>query len=146
MTQFFFWFALAFLFLLGEVGHPGLCFFLSFTVGACASGIASLWTPSLIIQSSIFLGMTTLIIILLRIIVARHEHIQLDVHYHSNIDALMGKKAIVVSAIKPDMSGQVKINGELWAARADQQVARDTIVQVMAVSGSHVRVRPVEKQ
>jgi membrane protein implicated in regulation of membrane protease activity len=140
-TIFFYWLILALLFLLGEVGHPGLFFFISFALGACASAGASLWVSSLITQSLVFLCVTIVSIILIHLILVRHEEVHIDEDYHSNIDALVGKRAIVVQVIKPSLAGRVQIDGEQWAARAETLIVEGTITEVVAVCGAHVKVR-----
>ena len=55
-----------------------------------------------------------------------------------NVQALIGGRATVLSTVD-DMGGQVKLNGEVWSARAfdDKQVLEPgTAVTVMEISGA----------
>lgn len=143
--QFFFWLAIAFLFLLGELGNPGLFFFISFACGALVSAVVSFWTAALIVQMTIFLVITVISIILLRTLLSSYTQVQIERHYYSNVDALVGKKALVIKTIKPDQAGQVRIQGEIWAARADIEIASNTHVEIVAVRGAHVQVRIIHQ-
>lgn len=53
----------------------------------------------------------------------------------TNVDALIGKKAVVVEKTSPQNPGQVKINGEIWRAEADTVLDENTHVVVHSVSG-----------
>lgn len=53
----------------------------------------------------------------------------------TNVDAIIGQKAMVVKAITPAEAGQVKVNGEIWRASADQAIAAGVRVSVDGVSG-----------
>ena len=61
----------------------------------------------------------------------------------SNIDALIGRKAMVTAAIMPYSTGYVKIGGEVWLAKSqdNQLINTDQIVEVVSVSGCHVVVK-----
>jgi membrane protein implicated in regulation of membrane protease activity len=50
---------------------------------------------------------------------------------HVGVEALVGRSAVAVSALAP--LGQVKIDGELWAARSDDPVESGAEVVVRAV-------------
>ena len=58
----------------------------------------------------------------------------------SNIDALIGKVALVTKAIDPDLGGQVKSEGEVWMARSDEQIEENEKVRVVSISGTKAHV------
>ena len=60
---------------------------------------------------------------------------------HVGVEALVGRHALVVSALAP--RGQVKIDGELWAAESDTSVESGSEVLVREVQGLTLLVRPV---
>jgi len=55
-------------------------------------------------------------------------------------EALVGRHAVVVARLDP--SGQVRLDGELWAAVSDAEVERGDEVVVDGVEGITLRVRP----
>ena len=55
-------------------------------------------------------------------------------------ETLVGRTAVVVRALSP--RGQVQLDGEIWQARAGQDVAPGTEVTITAVDGLVLDVRP----
>ena len=62
----------------------------------------------------------------------------------SNVDALMGKKALVTQAIEPKKPGMIKVDGELWRAESDEIIEANTWVEIAAVDGAHLHVKKVK--
>lgn len=58
----------------------------------------------------------------------------------TNVDNLIGKKATVVKKIIPSKPGQVKIEGEIWRAEANEEIEIDKQVVVESVSGVTLKV------
>ncbi|MBP2478280.1 membrane protein implicated in regulation of membrane protease activity [Crossiella equi] len=59
-------------------------------------------------------------------------------HHKTNVEALVSSKAVVVSTVDAH-SGQVKLGGEIWSARAydeTQVIEVGTSVTVMSISGA----------
>lgn len=141
----FFWLVVAFIFVLIELGHPGLFFFLSFSFGAVAAGIGALFGYSTIMQPIIFLTFSILAILVLKRFVRNYVHTKRAVE--TNVDALKGKKAIVTKAIEMYMPGLVKVGGQVWSAKG---ISGDTIpvgasVIVVNVVGCHLLVQLVDE-
>jgi membrane-bound serine protease (ClpP class) len=61
----------------------------------------------------------------------------------SGVEALVGQQAESISDF-PDGHGRVHIDGEDWTARSDAPIHRDQKVEVMAVDGLTLVVRPLE--
>lgn len=61
----------------------------------------------------------------------------------SNVDALIGLTGVVTMEIVPPHSGQVKLSGEIWTARADQKLLQDSLVKVKSVEGVTLFVEPI---
>ena len=56
--------------------------------------------------------------------------------FATNVDALVGISALTLSVVT-DRSGQIKINGEIWSARAESgEIAADSKVRVIAIDGA----------
>lgn len=54
---------------------------------------------------------------------------------NTNVDSLMDKQAVVVKAISKDHPGQVKVEGEIWRASANKDIASGATVVIQSVSG-----------
>ena len=145
-TVFIFWLIVALFFLIFEMGHPGLFFFLSFSLGALITGLVSLWFPSYVLQSLVFLiGSAVSFFILRYFVSSRVLHAKKD--EHTNIYALIGKHGFVIKAIEQDRLGQVKVGSEVWSARSEDSSWIDTgaEIKVIAVRGAHLLVKRVKE-
>ena len=61
----------------------------------------------------------------------------------TNTDNLIGGKAVVFKKIFPHQPGQVKIEGELWRAEAEEELEVNKSVTVQSVSGVTLKVTSV---
>ena len=55
--------------------------------------------------------------------------------------ALMGEEGIVVETITRIEGGRVKVGGELWKAKSDETIKKDSLVIVTGVEGVTLNVR-----
>jgi len=140
ISPFFGWMVLAILGALFEIGHPGLFFFLSFSCGAVLAAFSSLIPINLTVQLVVFFVGTALSFFVLRRYVAR----SLGTSGHrTNVEALVGRRGVVLEQIGPEKPGQVRVGGEAWLARAataDMEIGQGAEVVVVAVRGAHLVV------
>jgi membrane protein implicated in regulation of membrane protease activity len=105
-------------------------------VAALASALAvSLGVP-VPISAFVFAGVAAGGIMLARPALVRRMH-QGD-HVKTNVDALVGRKALVLDTVDAH-SGQVKIGGEIWSARAYDEtevLEPGRSVTIMSISGA----------
>lgn len=133
-----FWLIIACIFLLIELGAPGLFYFLSFFCGSLCAALSSYFCMSLIDQGALFLITSIICFFILKRWVAKYGSRS---HYHSNMYALQGKQGLIVTPPTTQKFGYVYIDGELWACKArDHAVEAGQIVQVVTVQGAHVVV------
>lgn len=59
----------------------------------------------------------------------------------TNVDAIIGKKGMVIKKITSQKPGQVKVEGEIWRASADKNIEEGTEVMIESVSGVTLRVK-----
>ena len=143
-TMFWVWLTAAVVFLILELMTPTFVF-ACFVVGSIAAGVFSYFYPeSYYWQVGIFVLLTVVLLPLTRTLAKK---ITKESPQKSNIDALIGRVALVTKAIDPDMGGQVKIEGEIWGARADEQIPENEKVRVVSISGTKAHVeRLVEEK
>jgi len=120
---------------------PTHFFFLCVALGALGASIASFfvaapWIPW-VVFGVVTVALTPMLIPLARFLFTPKPHA-------SNVDALIGEKALVIKNIGPKSSGEVKIRGERWSAMSEgDSFNNDEWVQVVRVEGTHVIVRRV---
>ncbi|MDQ4020780.1 MAG: NfeD family protein [Actinomycetota bacterium] len=97
--------------------------------GSAALG-ASLW-----VEVAAFAGASLALITVARPVLKRRLH---SAHVPTNAEALVGNKAVVVSRTDAH-GGKIKLNGELWSARAFYEIEvlePGQEVTVMKISGA----------
>lgn len=57
-----------------------------------------------------------------------------------NIDRLIGKHGVVTTVITPHKPGQVKVDGEVWRAQSNQDIAVDTPIVIEKFEGVTLHV------
>ncbi len=139
-TMFWIWLAAAVIFLILELATPTLIF-ACFVAGSIVSGVFSFFYPEAYYwQIGIFLIVSSGLLPLTR---ALAKKITKESPQKSNIDALVGKVALVTKAIDPDLGGQVQIEGEVWVANADEAIEENAKVKVVAFSGTKAHVEKI---
>ena len=141
-----FWFIIGLLFLIAELGSPGFFFFFSFFLGALIAAGSSLFIASIIAQLFVFLGGTIVAFLLFQLWV-RSRGARLTKKQETNIDALKGKRAVVVKAIGPNNPGYISLYGVLWLARSAHYnaIPEESWVEVVDMKGAHLLVVEVSE-
>ncbi len=121
-----------------EILTPGAFFFACLGIGAFAGGAAAYFFPASWLQWSVFALFSLISIYGIRPIAKRFFQTQ---HTKTNTDALIGKKAWVTETVRPPELGQVKVEGEIWRAEAQEFIDAGTFVTVAAVQGTRLIVK-----
>jgi membrane protein implicated in regulation of membrane protease activity len=142
-AMFWIWLAAAVVFLILELTSPTFVF-ACFVAGSLVAGVYSYFSPEAYYwQIGIFIIVTVVLLPLTRGLARR---ITRESPQRSNVDALIGRTALVIRAIDPDLGGQVRIEGETWKAVADERIDENTKVEVLDVSGTKVHVRRLKEE
>lgn len=132
-----FWIILAVILAAGEI--MSLSFFLApFAVGALLGAIADLAGAGAAVAFLVFIVSSGLLFGLVRPIARRH--MRTPAQLRTGTAALVGKTAIVTQLIDNGaQSGSVKLDGELWTARAyddDEVIEAGRRVHVIEIKGA----------
>ena len=60
-------------------------------------------------------------------------------------EVLIGKTGIVINPIDKETSGTVKVNGILWTALANKNIAQDAKIEVIEVVGNRLKVKEIKE-
>lgn len=126
-----------------ELQSPGLFYFLSVSIGGTAALVALFLGHSPGIQMALCAVVTGVSFLILRYGVGRYKaHAP---HHVTNAEALKGKKGVVLEGCTYPATARVKVAGEIWSARLGKPgaVKEGAIIQVMAVTGSHLIIEEV---
>lgn len=140
------WLILAVLFAIIEIFTPGFVV-LTFSFGAILALIVSLFSKSLILQLLAFAAGSFYFFIyvrkfFLKLLTKNNGNIK------TNIDSLIGKKAIVTQKIPGGIKkGYVKVGPEQWLAISitGESIEKDELVKVVKIEGNTLYVEKIKE-
>lgn len=113
-------------------------------VGALIAMLVSFFTSNIIIQMSVFVVSSGLLIFATRPLVNKIS--KKDV-VPTNVYSLIGKKAIVTESIDcTNGKGQIKFEGEVWSAKSKEQIniPAGSEVEIVSIEGVKAFVKPLK--
>ena len=137
------WLIIAGLFFIGEMITVGfLVFWLG--VGALIAMIVSFFTSNIIIQTTVFIISSAILILATKPLVKKFVDVKPT---NTNAFSIIGKKAFVIKEIN-STSGQVKINGEVWTAESenDEIIPEGSEVEITQIKGVKAIVKSVKSE
>ncbi len=115
-------------------------------IGALFAMVVSFFTDSLIIQTSVFVISSALLIFVTKPFVKKFVNNRNTIK--TNVYSSVGKKGIVTKDINSiDSTGQIKVDGELWSATGfeNMNIKQGTEVEIKEIKGVKAIVAPIEK-
>ncbi|MDT7595183.1 MAG: hypothetical protein QOJ06_729 [Pseudonocardiales bacterium] len=128
------WLVVGLLLIAAEVLTSGFVLIMFGAGALVAAGFAALGAGPLP-EVAAFAGTSVALITVARPVLKRRLH---TAHVPTNVDALVGDRAIVVSTVDAH-GGKIKLRGELWSARAFDEtevLQPGDAVTVMTISGA----------
>lgn len=139
-----FWLIVAGVFFVGEIFTVGfLIFWLG--IGALLAMVVSFFTDNLIIQTSVFVISSGLLLFLTRPFVNKYVKVDKDGTV-TNAKSIIGRNAIVTEDIDPLKGvGLVKVGEEIWSAISGTQelIPKGTKVEITDINGVKVVVKSI---
>ena len=135
-----FWLIVAGIFFIGEIFTLGFLIFW-FGIGALFAMITSLFTTNIIIQTTVFLISSSILIFATKPLVKKFADVKKT---NTNAFSIIGKKAIVIKEINSINSlGQIKLNGEVWSAETENNeiIKEGSEVEILKINGVKAIVR-----
>jgi membrane protein implicated in regulation of membrane protease activity len=104
-----------------------------FSAGAFFALITAIfWQDNIVLQAIVFIVVSSLMLLGLRPLFKKYIRKN---EIKTNADKLIGKIAVCVKPILNGDRGEVKIDGKIWTAISNQDVALDERVEVLAIDG-----------
>lgn len=140
------WLIIAGICLIAEIMTVGFLIFW-FAIGALFAALTSIFTDSIIIQTSIFLASSTILIFATKPFVKKFVNNKNSIK--TNVYSIVGKKAIVTEDINSlESKGQIKVDGEVWSAVSNQEdvnIEKGSEVEILEIKGVKAVVAPFQK-
>ncbi len=109
-----------------------------FVASAIVAMILSFFTDNYLIQFGVFVILGIILLITTRPILLKFFNKKKE---KTNYDRVIGMEAIVTEKITKHKDGEVKADGKLWTAYADEDINTGNIVRVLAVDGVRLKVQ-----
>ena len=135
-----FWLILAGIFFIGEMATVGFLVFW-FGIGALIAMITSFFIQNIIIQTTIFIISSTILLFTTKPLVKKFIDVKPT---KTNAFSIIGKKALVIKEINPIKStGQIKLNGEVWSAENENNeiISEGSEVEILEIRGVKAIIR-----
>jgi membrane protein implicated in regulation of membrane protease activity len=130
------WVFVAIALAIGEVLTPGLFFLGPVALAAAAAAVAAVLGAGAVGGLVVFIAGSLVSVAFLRPIARRH--VRMPALSRTGVDALIGRKAVVVRRVDA-AGGRVRIGGEEWSARSyldGQEFAEGSQVDVIQIEGA----------
>ena len=136
------WLIIAGLFFIGDMITVGFLVFW-FGVGSLIAMVVSFFTSNIIIQTTVFVISSAILLLITKPFVKKFVDVKST---NTNAFSIIGKKALVIKEINSHSVGQIKINGEVWSAEAenDEIITEGSEVQIVRINGVKAIVEPVK--
>ncbi len=144
----FVWLAVGVILLISEFIMPGFVIFF-FGLGACLVGAACwLWDLSLNRQLLMFLVSSLFLLVALRSWIKNVflGHVSQTNGEEDRRKEFIGKRAVVVKAIRPAFTGKVELHGTEWDAQSPEAIPEGTVVKVVGLENLTLNVVPFFEQ
>lgn len=117
-----------------------------FAIGALLAMVTSFFTENLLIQTSVFVISSTILIFATKPFVQKFVNKKENIK--TNVYSTIGKIGIVTQDIDSIQSlGQIKVEGEVWSAIGinDMNIPQGTEVEIKEIKGVKAIVSPIQK-
>ena len=140
------WLIIAVIMLIIEIATTGLVT-LWFAVGAIVAMIMDLCGASLASQIIVMASVSVVCFVLCMIwIRPKLESLRKKNVQRTNADRLLGRDGTVTVALNgTEGKGQVKVDGQVWSAKADSDISEGTRVKILRIEGVKLVVEPASE-
>lgn len=138
------WLIIAGICLVAEIITVGFLIFW-FSIGALIAMVVSFFTTNIIIQTTVFIISSTILIFATKPFVKKFSKDEDTVK--TNVYSIIGKTGIVTQEIDSVHSkGQIKVDGEVWSATSNEDliIPENSEVEILEVKGVKVIVAPTK--
>ena len=113
-----------------------------FAFGSIAALITCFFTDSVVIQSIVFLIVSVIALLITKPLIKKFKGFDVT---PTNSDRVIGKIGEVTKKIEKNQYGEVKIFGNIWTARSDEELSVGERVKVLGIEGVKLIVEKEEK-
>jgi len=136
------WAILIVVFFIAEIGTAGALVSIWFCIGGAVALLFAWLNFGILIQAIAFVVVSVLLLVSTKPFIKKHMHIN---EVKTNADRLIGTNGVVYEKINNlEGVGTVKIDGQIWSARAyskDEIIEKEKVVVVEKIEGVRLIVK-----
>ena len=112
-----------------------------FIISSLVAMVTSLFIESITIQITIFVLLGLLLLLLTKNAMKK----LIPEKEKTNLDRIIGMKGIVTEKITKKTPGEVKVDGKLWTAIADETIPEESTVKILEINSTKLKVKRMEE-
>lgn len=136
MADYLIWFIAGGILIVAEILLPGFVV-VWFGIGALAAGLAALLGAGHAIQVVVFAVVSVGSLIPAKMFLKKKEK---EPTLRVGAERVIGMTGRATKPIHPGEFGEVKVDGDVWIAKSDTQIAADELIVVDKINGTHLVV------
>lgn len=138
--MFYFWLTIVIFLAIVEISTVNLVS-IWFVISGIFSMLLALVIDSFTIQLTVFVVLGIILLISTKSVIKKMQ----SKKEKTNLDRIIGMNAIVTQTINKNSPGEVKVEGILWTAIADELIEKGSIVKILEINSTKLRVEKVEE-
>ena len=108
-----------------------------FVLSGIIALIISIYSHNITMEFTVFVIGGLLFLVITKPIIDKYYK---PVKAETNLDRIIGKKAIVIKEISKGNNGCIKVDGKEWTAFSDTKIERGKTVKILGIKGVRVKV------
>ena len=138
--MFYFWLTIVIFLTIVEISTVNLVS-IWFVISGIFSMLLALVIDSFTIQLTVFVVLGVILLISTKSVIKKMQ----PKKEKTNLDRIIGTNAVVTQTINKNSPGEVKVEGVLWTATADELIEKGSIVKILEINSTKLRVEKEEE-
>ena len=138
--MFYFWLTIVLFLTIVEISTVNLVS-IWFVISGIFSMLLALVIDSFTIQLTVFVVLGIILLISTKSVIKKMQ----PKKEKTNLDRIIGTNAVVTQTINKNSPGEVKVEGVLWTATADELIEKGSIVKILEINSTKLRVEKEEE-
>lgn len=138
--MFYFWLTIVIFLTIVEISTVNLVS-IWFVISGIFSMLLALVIDSFTIQLTVFVVLGIMLLISTKSVIKKMQ----PKKEKTNLDRIIGTNAVVTQTINKNSHGEVKVEGVLWTATADELIEKGSIVKILEINSTKLRVEKEEE-
>lgn len=138
--MFYFWLTIVIFLTIVEISTVNLVS-IWFVISGIFSMLLALVIDSFTIQLTVFVVLGIMLLISTKSVIKKMQ----PKKEKTNLDRIIGTNAVVTQTINKNSPGELKVEGVLWTATADELIEKGSIVKILEINSTKLRVEKEEE-